>query len=344
MKKRGFTLIELLAVIVILAIIALITIPLMTGITKNSRKESNERSIDLFANALRNSITNWELSEGKEVEAGTYCTSATLCENVIPFKVESIDNVECGIVQIYEDGNFYLDECTVKDKKIDYTYGVKIGLVKHEDSEDDIQNSTGIGVIDLGDIITIGTEKFYVMFNENNKITMLSMYNLDVGGIYYQANYTTLTNPTGIQNPEARGYVLNSDNRYYGGIEFGNSFYWVDSNSNLKPEYGTSYPVDVYDENSALYQHVEKYEQYLKSQGAISAEASLVNLEQANRILSMSVPEWAFSTTYWLGFAVDEYAIQYIRSNGSIDNYMVSFPHEIGLRPVVTISVDEIAE
>ena len=44
MNKKGFTLIELLAVIVILAIIALIATPIITGIVANVKKGGAESS------------------------------------------------------------------------------------------------------------------------------------------------------------------------------------------------------------------------------------------------------------------------------------------------------------
>jgi len=47
MKKRGFTLIELLAVIVVLAIILAISIPTITGLIENSRKNSFASSTKL---------------------------------------------------------------------------------------------------------------------------------------------------------------------------------------------------------------------------------------------------------------------------------------------------------
>ena len=123
MRKNGFTLIELLAVVVILAIIALITIPLIAGITKDSRKESNQRSVDLYANAIRNGISTYELNHiGEEVRPGTYCTSGSGCEK-LPFDVEAVGNIDCSTIQIYEDGTFYLAGCKVNGKDVDYTYG-----------------------------------------------------------------------------------------------------------------------------------------------------------------------------------------------------------------------------
>ena len=61
MKNKGFTLIELLAVIVILAIIALIATPIILGIIKDSKEESNKRSVDMYAKAIENAIAKDQL-------------------------------------------------------------------------------------------------------------------------------------------------------------------------------------------------------------------------------------------------------------------------------------------
>ena len=55
--KRGFTLIELLAVIVILAIIALIAVPVVLNIINDSKESSTKRSIDLYINSVKTSVT-----------------------------------------------------------------------------------------------------------------------------------------------------------------------------------------------------------------------------------------------------------------------------------------------
>lgn len=46
MNKKGFTLIELLAVIVILAVIALIVTPIVTGIIAQAKESANARSVE----------------------------------------------------------------------------------------------------------------------------------------------------------------------------------------------------------------------------------------------------------------------------------------------------------
>ncbi len=60
--KKGFTLIELLAVIVILAIIALIATPIVVNIINDSKKESMQRSIDLYVDHVQKAITKYQMT------------------------------------------------------------------------------------------------------------------------------------------------------------------------------------------------------------------------------------------------------------------------------------------
>ena len=119
MKEKGFTLIELLAVIVILAIIALIATPIILNIIDDAREESNKRSIEMYANAIRNTIAK-EYLNGSDTIEGTFTNTN------LPFEVEYDGNVECSEIDIYEDGNIYLANCTVNGDLVEgYEYGTK---------------------------------------------------------------------------------------------------------------------------------------------------------------------------------------------------------------------------
>ena len=120
MRKNGFTLIELLAVIVILAIIALIATPIILGIINDAREKANERSVELYASAVRNGIAAYQLRTGNEVKADTYNES-----NPLPFEPNYDGNVKCTNITINEDGKLYLDACTVNDGEKTYNYGEK---------------------------------------------------------------------------------------------------------------------------------------------------------------------------------------------------------------------------
>jgi len=109
--KKGFTLIELLAVIVILAIIALIATPIILGIINDARKESNERSAELYASSVKNAIAAYQL---------THPNAPT---KFVDLDIQYDGEVECAKEELYSDGSFYIAECTVNGDSVDYTYG-----------------------------------------------------------------------------------------------------------------------------------------------------------------------------------------------------------------------------
>lgn len=57
MNKKGFTLIELLAVIVILAVIALISTPLIMNVIANSRKNADRESARSYIKTIETKLT-----------------------------------------------------------------------------------------------------------------------------------------------------------------------------------------------------------------------------------------------------------------------------------------------
>ena len=127
--KKGFTLIELLAVIVILAIIALIATPIILGIINDAREESNERSVELYASAVRNGIAAHQLRTGNEVLPGTYNET-----NKLPFEVDYEGKVECTSVTISDNGKVSLEGCTVNGGEKTYNYGME------EDETPDVED------------------------------------------------------------------------------------------------------------------------------------------------------------------------------------------------------------
>ena len=120
MKEKGFTLIELLAVIVILAIIALIATPIVLNIIKESEEESNKRSVEMYAKAIKNANTSKQL-DGSFGITGKFETS-TLEDKL---KVEYEGNVVCEVIEIYEDGSIFISDCIVNGEPVEYTYGKK---------------------------------------------------------------------------------------------------------------------------------------------------------------------------------------------------------------------------
>lgn len=78
--KKGFTLVELLAVILILAIIALISTPIVLNVIKTSESSSSLISTNEYIRMVNNSIVKKELSGS--VEDGIYLIDSELLNNI----------------------------------------------------------------------------------------------------------------------------------------------------------------------------------------------------------------------------------------------------------------------
>lgn len=223
----------------------------------------------------------------------------------------------------------------------------------------------------VGDEFCLDTECFYVISDNGDSVTALAKYNLLVGKNvtvnldgYQVTSISDIDSSTpgyGIQSESAKGFDMTNPNGV-GAIIFetndNNIGYWVDDNRNLKPQYGTSYPVFVFDSNSNLYQPLKNYENHLKNTlGKSSATATLLTYEQAVSLgcvydnYCSSDNAWVHSTSYWTGSASTNntvYAIQAYQSLGffgaanSDDVDFSNAANAAGLRPVITISKSEI--
>ena len=80
MKRKGFTLIELLGVIVVLAVIAIITTPVILGVIEKSKKESYRNSIYGIMESANIYLANHLTSIGKTKEIAFTCNGIN-CSN-----------------------------------------------------------------------------------------------------------------------------------------------------------------------------------------------------------------------------------------------------------------------
>ena len=184
MKKNGFTLIELLAVIIVLAIIALIAMPIIFNVIENAKVKSLENSAYGVVDAVRLHYTEnllntdngevpltgrvtslslsgehptggtWIIQNGKEVTEGRGI-------KIIGVTFASMQDFVCNSEEV----NGKLTGKVICCKKSPITLAV--------DANDD-------GIAELGDEVCIGNECFYVLTNDGTNIRMLAKYRIDV--------------------------------------------------------------------------------------------------------------------------------------------------------------------
>jgi len=146
MNKNGFTLIELLAVIVILAIIALISVPIVLNIIRDARKSSEERSVELYATAVKTALMKKKIIDSKAEILGTFNAESTgriltltTSKGTTVLNVEYDGEVYCKSIQVgsevsnKNDYRLYLNGCIVSGSNNTYQYtddeGAKIEIV-----------------------------------------------------------------------------------------------------------------------------------------------------------------------------------------------------------------------
>ena len=113
----------------------------------------------------------------------------------------------------------------------------------------------------VGSEVCIENECFYIISSTEKNVTMLAKYNLYAGGMTSQSTHFGYgSEATGIQDSTMKGYVAGESVKN-GVTRFSQSRYW--DSEKLNPEYGSDYPAYVYDDNSLIYDYVEKYKKYL---------------------------------------------------------------------------------
>ena len=104
-NKKGFTLIELLAVIVILAVIALITTPIVLGIINDAKEASNLRSVEAYAKAVEYGVIQYEYKNNGELPTSycdikdyvSYTNTDVVCKVTITSDVANVKVENCKV-------------------------------------------------------------------------------------------------------------------------------------------------------------------------------------------------------------------------------------------------------
>lgn len=342
--KKGFTLVELLAVIVILGIISLITVPIVLKVVNDATDESEKQSVALYSEAIKTSALNYEITDKKRL-SGSFTTTSnghtlvneeTNEEIPVDFSKTTINCMEV-VINTFDD--ITLRGCKVGNSTNTYSYSSKTNTTYEPICVREVDK-------DGFDTVTCDTESFYVMSEDvsNGTITALTKYNLNVG------ENLVPNAEVGIQNSQAIGSI-NSANIGNATITFSNDAYWRSDNV-LKSEYAAISPdvrPYIYDSNSNLYEYVETYKSYLIEKGVEVTGARLMKYEEAvsygcdytsgvNNCTDGNAPTWVYSTSYWLGSSTGGGGAYDILHSGRCWSGAYATTNMMGVRPVVVIS------
>ena len=210
-------------------------------------------------------------------------------------------------------------------------------------------DGSGSSVVDNGvDFYAVGTEKcfgsecFYIISSDEDNVTLLAKYNLNVGGTASDLlNAVPYESPTGLQDINSQGYKLDENGRevlpWEGVIEF--------SNDTKKGVNYSSYNGSVVEEK------VNSYVAYLESQSVDVVSSRLITFDELNSLgCSSSVhppcknaPTWLYSSSYWTmsptpGSMSDRQVYVVVDSGVVAGN--VYFQYIVGVRPVIVVSKD----
>ena len=200
MKKNAFTLIELLAVIVILAIIALIAVPIVIHIINDSKKSSEEQSLELYRDSVQKAIAKYQLQHSEfNPSKCSIQTSGDIKCGTVDISVEMKGDEPSNGTIIIKNNKVNLQNILLNDK-IYYEKGILI---------DDSDNN---GEISVGDKYTYKVNEndrfnFYVLsINTDSTVNLIMDRNICNDGT---TNYTSTNNYC-----NCKWYSSSKNNRY----------------------------------------------------------------------------------------------------------------------------------
>lgn len=124
--KNGFTLIELVMVILILGIIALITVPTVNSVIKDSREKSYNNQVDLITDTARTYMSNHSENLPSQ-SGGNFCVTIDMMQKDGLLSKDDIvnPNYKEGSSEPNEKNEYFNDGVLVtwSGNKYTYTYG-----------------------------------------------------------------------------------------------------------------------------------------------------------------------------------------------------------------------------
>ena len=185
------------------------------------------------------------------------------------------------------------------------------------DIEDYLDKENSSDTYNVGDKVTVGGEGFYVLKNNEDKLTLLAEKNLDT---------------TNLQQSD------NADN-----IKFSSTNYWTSLDTEIKYPYNIN-SLDTSSDTDVI-AIARAYGRKKGGEGRLMTLDEVVELGgNADSYVTAKCPEWINKGTYWLGTACRTMSVWEVIGEGGAfgnDSYEGN-RYGVGVRPVIEISKSQI--
>ncbi len=209
-----------------------------------------------------------------------------------------------------------------------------------------------ISNINIGDIVKYKTEEFYVIHINENNVSLLSRYSINVGP------YAKPGGTLGLQDAKigytrtdvndyktSRTYLYNNSGIAYGTIEYSNGNFWWNNDINdwVIPYTKQSF---VYNSECNLKTYVDQYAETLRTMGLNVENGTILSIQDVGRLCNRDFsypadtgdcPKYLFETASWMGSAENSTTVWNICSDGSCTLYNLPYNSKSGIRPVINI-------
>ena len=216
MKKNAFTLVELLAVIAILTIIMVISVPQLITSIKNKKTDALEKTKDLLISAARNYVIDYELKVPTSISIETLCKNDYLeCPIKNPIDNSNLNgyvNVDDNKVYVYSDTRDYI---TIRDYIINLYNNeetrIRDGLKKDNTPDQNIRYYGS----DPNNYVSFNNELWRIIGVFGNNVKLVRSESL--GSISWDSSASSVNNGWGVNEWSQSALKNYLNTMYYGG-------------------------------------------------------------------------------------------------------------------------------
>ena len=108
-NNKGFSAIEILAVIIILTIITLISVPIVLNVVNDQKKTQNRNAVDAYGRNIEIALDRYSIKND-----GRFTKKLDDLKDYLTIDKE----VVCDIVKINDDGTVHLSKCSIDGEKV----------------------------------------------------------------------------------------------------------------------------------------------------------------------------------------------------------------------------------